>query len=51
MATAKVIHATRTISVTDLRRDPSGVLESAGDMHSSLKSQSANRLSAFCKGI
>jgi antitoxin StbD len=32
MATAKVIHATRTISVTDLRRDPSGVLESAGDM-------------------
>jgi len=32
MASAKVIHASRTISVTDLRRDPSGVLASAGDM-------------------
>ena len=32
MKPSKIIHTSRTISVTDLRRDPSGVLESAGDM-------------------
>jgi antitoxin StbD len=32
MAIAKIIHASHTVSVTDLRRDPSGILESAGDM-------------------
>jgi antitoxin StbD len=32
MAITKAIHATRTVSITELRRDPSGVLESAGDM-------------------
>ena len=32
MAITKAIHASHTVSITDLRRDPSGVLESAGDM-------------------
>jgi antitoxin StbD len=32
MAIAKIIHASHTVSVTDLRRDPSGILENAGDM-------------------